>query len=291
MDTRAQAMRSKRLSSLRRLGASSAGARICGGTEAWGAQHETAPAMDITELMTLPFSAGKGERVYAIGDVHGCWTLLESMLAEIRRDNDRRPAARTRIVLLGDMIDRGPDSRTVVEHLMRYTRASPRFVALKGNHEQLMVAALNGDLAAMKGWLSEGGGATLRSWGVSEEGLERDDPRRLLAAVRRNIASAVALWLERLPLTLVSGELVFVHAGVRPGVALGAQSPRDLLWIRDVFLSSEERRPFLVVHGHSISFDGPDIRDNRIGLDTGAYESGRLTAMGFEGCSAWPLVV
>ena len=211
----------------------------------------------MTEPHPISYSAGEGRRVYAIGDVHGCWTLLQTLLGQIRRDNDSRAPAETFIVLLGDLVDRGTDTRSVVEHAMRYTRASPRFVVLRGNHEQLMAAALTGDARAFQGWLSVGGAETLRSWGVPARELDRAAPRRLLTAARRLIDFGVALWLERLALTFTSGDLVFVHAGVRPDVALEAQAVRDLLWIRAPFLESQEVRPYMVVHGHSISSGVP----------------------------------
>ena len=243
----------------------------------------------MVQAIPTPFAVAPGQRVYAVGDVHGCWSQLQQLLAEIRRDNDPRPPAQTRILLLGDVVDRGPDSRQVVEHLMRYTKASSRFTVLMGNHEQLMSAALGGDARALRNWLAVGGDATLRSWGVAESLLASAEPGRLIDAARVRVGVDVALWLEQLPLRSASGDVVFVHAGVRPGVPLDAQSIQDLLWIRAPFLESEEERPFLVVHGHSVARDGPDIRGNRIGLDTGASRGGRLTAMAFEDRRCWVL--
>ena len=239
--------------------------------------------------MTFQFGTAEGERIYAIGDVHGCWSLLTRCLAAIRRDNEAREPAVTRIVLLGDVVDRGPAPAEVVAALMRYTRSSDRFVVLMGNHEQVMWSALNGDEEALGAWLAMGGSESLHSWGVDEGMIKAGDPRRLLKLARSKIGPDVALWLERRPLTLMSGDLLFVHAGVRPELPLSAQTPSDLLWIRSPFLESDEDRPFLTIHGHTISPDGPVVRPNRIGLDTGAFCTGRLTAMGFEGRQRWEL--
>ena len=236
-----------------------------------------------------PFSAAAGERVYAIGDVHGCYELLTELLVKIRNDNDNRPPAVTRMIFLGDVVDRGPFSLEVVSALMRYTRASPKCSVLMGNHEQVMAAALGGDPKALVNWLDMGGLQTLASWGVPETLLNPNAPSRLLEAARRRIGPEVVDWLERLPLTLISGDLLFVHAGLRPGVLLSNQVPADLLWIREPFLDDQELSGHLVVHGHTIYPDGPDIRPNRIGLDTGAFKTGRLTAMGFEGADRWVL--
>ena len=240
-------------------------------------------------MQRLTFKAAAGERVYAVGDVHGCWELTAQLLATIRADNDRRGPAKTRIILIGDVVDRGPATQEVLSHLTRYTRASERFVVLMGNHEQLMWSALGGDLSALADWMAVGGAATLASFGVPAALLAAPYGKRLLEAARKRIAPELALWLERLPLTASSGDLVFVHAGVRPGVVLSAQTPRDLLWIREPFLDSDEDRPFFVVHGHTVTIDGVEVRPNRMGVDTGAHLTGRLTAAGFEGSDWWEL--
>ena len=235
------------------------------------------------------FRAAEGERIYAIGDVHGCWDLLAQILSRIQADNQTRAPLKARIVLLGDVIDRGPNSREVMTNLVRYTHSSDRFNVLMGNHEQLMWKALSGDVDALKGWLEVGGAATLASFGVAEALLSPGREKRLLREARRRVGPHLVVWLERRPLMMTSGDLVFVHAGVRPGVLLAAQSSRDLLWIRSPFIESEEERPYLTVHGHTVSHGGPEVRPNRIGLDTEAYVSGQLTAMGFESDRRWLL--
>ena len=240
-------------------------------------------------MTTIGYRAAKGERVYAIGDVHGCEDLLIALLAKIRADAEMRAPAQTRIVLLGDVVDRGPASSSLMRRLLRYTRMTTNFTVLLGNHEQLMSAAVQGDLAALATWVGLGGDQTLASFGVPAKLIGEGSTARLLDQVRRLIEPELVLWMERLPLMVRSGDLVFVHAGIRPGVPLLQQKANDLLWIRNPFLTSEEHRDYFTVHGHTISVGGPDVRPNRLGIDTGAYESGKLTAVGFENEDYWIL--
>ena len=233
------------------------------------------------------FRPSAGERVYAIGDVHGCEPLFIRLMKEISKDNSHRAPAQTRIILLGDVIDRGAYSAGLIKRLMRYTRASKQFVVLMGNHEQLMITALTGNMDALAAWVALGGDQTLLSFGVTPDLILEGATARLLAEAQGNVQPETIAWLERLPLTAHSGEILFVHAGVRPGIKLVEQKPEDLLGIRKLFLLSDEARDYLTVHGHSISQDGPDVRSNRIGVDTGAYQTGRLTAVGIEGDDIW----
>lgn len=230
-----------------------------------------------------------GERIYAIGDIHGCNDLLAEILSQIRLDNASRPTARTGIIVLGDVIDRGPDSAGLIARLMRYTRYGKRFTVLRGNHEQTMLAALSGNVEAAKAWLKIGGRQTLESWGVAAELLDQAPLQVLMTHARLRIPAEVTAWVSRLPLYKQSGSVVFVHAGIKPGVALDKQDPNDLMWIRDGFVDCPVAHPFLVVHGHTIVENGPDFAGNRIGLDTGAYRTGRLTALGLEGDRTWTL--
>ena len=239
--------------------------------------------------MVPHWKVAKGERVYAIGDIHGRADLFVDLLSLIREDNASRPRALTRIILLGDVVDRGPDSAALVARLMRYTRASDRFIVLKGNHEQIMLAALSGDTAAAQMWLKYGGAATLVSWGLSEDLVNGGVVSTVMSQARRHISSETLAWLRQLRQYIRSGNVLFVHAGLRPNVALRRQSPSDLMWIREDFIESEVVHPFLVVHGHTIMESGPDVQVNRVGLDTGAYRTGRLTALGLEGHSTWSL--
>ena len=221
----------------------------------------------------------EGERVYAIGDIHGRLDLFETLVARIREDNEARPSARVRIVLLGDLVDRGPDSAALVTRCRAFTGRSNRFVVLKGNHEALMVHAIRGNFVALGLWLRNGGDAALRSWGVPAEIVDEGASPDLMRAARAHVPDDLVAWMDALPLTLRIGSYLFVHAGIRPGVTLADQSPDDLMWIRREFLDSEADHSFVVVHGHSVNEAGVDMQPNRIGIDTGAYRTDVLTAL------------
>jgi serine/threonine protein phosphatase 1 len=160
-------------------------------------------------------------------------------------------------------------------------RQNSRVIVLLGNHEEAMLQALDGDPDALRRWLAVGGDATLASFGIAPLRAE-DDPRDYMNSARRAIPRQWLAWLRQLPLSVQSGDYYFVHAGVRPGVALARQVREDMLWIRREFLRHERDFGAIIVHGHSITTE-VDIRQNRIGIDTGAYQSGRLSAIYLEG--------
>lgn len=238
-----------------------------------------------------PRSTG-GCRLYAIGDVHGCFGLLVELLQMIERDQSCRPAAETHVLLLGDYIDRGPQSRDVCE-LLHAMAPSPYFHCLRGNHEQTMLDVLDGNRMALRFWLDYGGAETLASWGLEPELIERArygeaGENRLINAFRSAIPATLPEWLRALPAFRVHGDYLFVHAGIRPGLDLDRQSEDDLLWIREPFLSSKARHPWRIVHGHSEG-DEVQIMPGRIGIDTAAYRTGVLTALGVEGDRHWTI--
>ncbi|MBW4329917.1 serine/threonine protein phosphatase [Stakelama sp. CBK3Z-3] len=223
----------------------------------------------------------RGERVYAIGDVHGCFHELRRLLELIRTHHESRPPAdRLRLIVLGDLIDRGPDSARVVRFLKNLSEATGSLSVLMGNHEEMMLASLAGDRAAMRLWTTHGGRETLASFGFDPARLDNGEEMRALAgAMREAVSQPVIDWLRARPLWERSGDYLFVHAGVRPGVALDRQQRHDLLWIRDDFLNWEGALGgATVVHGHSIETE-PQAGRWRIGIDTGAYRTGRLTAL------------
>ncbi|WP_156678131.1 metallophosphoesterase family protein [Sphingomonas profundi] len=224
-----------------------------------------------------------GERIYAIGDIHGRIDLFQALLDQIRRDNEARDPATVRLILLGDIIDRGPASAELVARCRALSERSDRFVVLKGNHEAMMVDALGGNLHALALWLRNGGDAALASWGVDAALIAEGPPHKCIADARAHVPAATIAWLRALPTTLRIGDYLFVHAGIRPGVPLADQTEPDLLWIRREFLDSGADHGLVVVHGHSISARGPELRANRIGIDTGAYRTGSLTALMLEG--------
>ncbi|WP_336964203.1 metallophosphoesterase family protein [Sphingobium aquiterrae] len=223
-----------------------------------------------------------GMRVYAIGDIHGRFDLLTDLLERIEQHAFAQPdPADTRIVILGDMIDRGPDSAAVVAHLHAMQQQDDRLVVLLGNHEELMLRAMTDEPGVMRAWVRAGGDATLLSFGVAPP-HDADDIDRCAADLRQAVPMDRIEWMGGLPLTARSGDYLFCHAGIRPGVAIKRQRRGDLLWIRDEFLEDERDHGVVVVHGHSIS-EGVEDRGNRIGIDTGAYRSGMLTGLYLEG--------
>jgi serine/threonine protein phosphatase 1 len=229
-------------------------------------------------MVLAPASLPAGQRVYAVGDVHGCSDRLAMMHKLIRNDMDERPAVNATVIHLGDYIDRGEDSAGVIARLMTpWLTASPmpRMIHLMGNHEEMMLTALDaGDAESVLQWLSNGGSDTLASWGVPRRAKPRDWPR--------NIPEGHIGFLRGLTLRHEQGGYVFVHAGLRPGVPLDRQSRHDMLWIREPFLSWQGDLPGVVVHGHTPEHDVVR-RANRIGVDTGAVMGGVLTCVMLEG--------
>ena len=218
--------------------------------------------------------------VYAVGDIHGRADLLEVLTRRILDDAAGRRQERKVIVFLGDYVDRGDSSRGVIDFLIDAARSDDGFerVFLKGNHEDAMMRFLAGE-GGGKWWIERlGGAATLRSYGVdvpSWRGILESARHRL----RRNLPDSHAAFLESLKLVHREDGHLFVHAGLRPGVPLDEQDPEDLLWIRDEFLHSNADFGGVVVHGHTICWNGPEIRSNRIGIDTGACVTGVLTCL------------
>lgn len=236
------------------------------------------------ELFLAPASTG-GRLVYAVGDVHGRYDRLAELLALIARDSDARaPAAAPVLVFLGDYVDRGPDSARVLSTLVWLRRHGGFEVhALMGNHERAMLDFL-ADPVATKVWMRWGGDATLASYGVAAPG--EDAPDADFARARDDLLDQLPVahlrLLEALAPIATIGDYAFVHAGIRPGVPLRRQEEADLLWIREEFLDDEQRHEKVIVHGHTWVDAEPVLRPNRIGVDTGAYSTGVLTAVRLE---------
>ena len=226
-----------------------------------------------------------GRLVYAVGDIHGHLDALEPLLGELRDDLARsRPAERPLLVFLGDYVDRGPDSRGVIDAILALEADGDfEVVALKGNHEDALLRFLC-DPGFGPNWLANWGETTLWSYGVKPAALgeEAVETSRVQAELAAALPPAHRDFLARLPMSVGVGDYLFVHAGVRPGVPLGAQNERDLLWIRYDFLESDADFGKVVVHGHT-PLDRPELKANRIGIDTGVYYSGVLTAVRLEG--------
>lgn len=235
-----------------------------------------------------PSTIPPGERVYAIGDVHGCLAQLDSLLAMIRRDEEERGTADTTIVMLGDLVDRGLASAQVIERLIALKTQAPRTRFLKGNHEEVFLHALAGDEQALRMFCRIGGRETIMSYGVDSTEYERLDYDELAGRLAAVVPEAHRAFLDAFEDVVTIGDYAFVHAGIRPNVELSLQKTSDLRWIRGGFLDYAGRHEKMIVHGHTITPE-VDRRAGRIGIDTGAYAGGPLTALGIEGDATWVL--
>ena len=227
-----------------------------------------------------------GYRSYVVGDVHGRLDLLEQLLAKIHSELQRRPAAKCLLVFVGDLIDRGPSSAQVVERLRTYRREAIQPIFLLGNHEEVLLRILGGDAQLITKWRCFGGAECLQSYGVDPEQLTHLSDEQALAVVRDAIPASHVKFLESFVDSCRFGDYLFVHAGIRPGLELEQQSQSDLRWIREPFLFDDRDHGFVVVHGHTIAPE-VEVRANRIGIDTGAYRTGVLTALAIEGSDRW----
>jgi serine/threonine protein phosphatase 1 len=226
-------------------------------------------------LAPAPASLPPGRRIYAIGDIHGCDVQLGNLHATIAEDLAHRPIAAPLLLHIGDYVDRGPDTAGVITRLLRGSPLSGvPMVNLMGNHEHTMLDALSGERAAVTDWLFAGGRPALQSYGI-----DPDSPRDSWPEA---IPDLHLMFLRALALMHREGGYVFVHAGVRPGVALDQQVRDDLLRMRQPFLYSEADFGAVVVHGHT-PVKAPVVRHNRIAIDTGAVFGGKLTCLVLEG--------
>jgi serine/threonine protein phosphatase 1 len=228
--------------------------------------------------MKLSFQTAPGRlppdiRIYAIGDVHGCVAAHVALLDLIAEDHAARPVAETILIHIGDLIDRGPDSAAVLDRVARGSPIGGEMINLRGNHEELCLAALDegGDSAAL--WCRNGGETCLTDWGVPKRASPPD--------WARYVPPEQMQVLRDEQISYQNGSYFFAHAGVRPTVPLADQDPHDMVWIREPFLSWPEPLAAVVVHGHTPK-DLPQVRVNRIGIDTGAVYGGRLTAVVLE---------
>lgn len=226
----------------------------------------------------------EGTLVYAVGDVHGRADLLEKMHAAILKDSLDVPAERKVVVYLGDYVDRGPASKKVVDILLDKPLKGFERVHLMGNHEAFLIEFLN-DLEAGPGWFFNGGLTTLSSYGVKigkHDELSYEVLQRVQSELLAKMPKAHLDFYKTLDFSRTEGDFFFVHAGIRPGVPLDNQTDEDMLWIREEFLGCEDDFGKVIVHGHTITWE-PEVKPNRIGIDTGAFASGVLTALVLEG--------
>ena len=231
--------------------------------------RETAGPGETIRFMRAPGRLPRGRRIYAIGDIHGCRDKLVALHSLIAADLSARPSRAAVLVHLGNYLGQGPDGAGVLRMLSGGGPISGiALVNLLGDHERMLLDALDGDRAAATDWLWAGGRETLASWG-----LDRDLPREAWGAA---LPADHVAWLRSLVLSHREGDYLFVHAGIRPGVELAAQTRDDFTTMRQPFLSTEQDFGVVVVHGHS-SAPSAVIAANRIGLDTGAGIGGKLT--------------
>jgi serine/threonine protein phosphatase 1 len=224
----------------------------------------------------------RGMRVYAIGDIHGRADLLVRQHALIEADFAANPVPIVNLVYLGDYIDRGPNSRGVLDILAQGVNDFVMRTLLRGNHEEMLLRFLE-DHSVGPAWCQLGGLETLHSYGIDAEKVIKDGGYADLSArFRETLPSHHLTILSQLKTSFAIGNYFFCHAGVRPGIPLERQNERDLVWIREKFLDATGHFGKIVVHGHS-PVDQPDFRKNRINIDTGAYATGKLTCLVLEG--------
>lgn len=231
-----------------------------------------------------PPAIGAGERVYAIGDIHGRLDLFDALIAAVEADDATRGAADTTIVLLGDLVDRGPDSAGVIA-AARALQARRKVRVLAGNHEEMFLGSLE-KLETLRAFLRYGGRETVLSYSVDPEAYQEMTLEEAQALFREVVPDEDIAFLRSLENRIVIGDYLFVHAGIMPEVPLSEQKTETLRWVREPFLSYKGDFGHVVVHGHTI-LDEAQVLPNRIGIDTGAFASGRLTALGLEGTSRW----
>lgn len=228
-----------------------------------------------------------GERVYAVGDIHGRADLFEMIITRIENDNAARGPAQTTMILLGDLVDRGPGSATVIAMAREWAKFR-KVRILQGNHEEMFLKSFE-DENTLRHFLRFGGRETLLSYPITAEEYQRTTLDELQMLMAERVPFADVQFMRGMENLIRIGDYVFVHAGIRPGVPLDQQSPADLRWIRGEFLDDPTPRDFAVVHGHTITPE-PELHPWRIGVDTGAFASGQLTAIGLEGTERWLVV-
>lgn len=225
-----------------------------------------------------------GERAYAVGDVHGRADLFAALIAAIEADDAARGSATSHFIMLGDLVDRGPDSAGVVR-LARDWQARKGARLIAGNHEEMFLLALE-DIGTLRQFLRYGGRETALSYPLDRDAWVAADLGEAQALLAAAVPADDIAYLRGAEDMIRIGDYLFVHAGIAPGIGFDAQKTGDLRWIREPFLSSRADHGAVVVHGHTIT-DQAELRANRIGLDTGAFASGRLTALGLEGEARW----
>ncbi|MER9920646.1 MULTISPECIES: metallophosphoesterase family protein [unclassified Mesorhizobium] len=247
-----------------------------------------------TGIHYLDARAPDGMRLYAIGDVHGRLDLLAAMHRRIESELEYKPTSDWRVIHLGDYVDRGPESKGVIDFLIEAQKRNPRHLMLAGNHDIGFLDFL--DEPDPEGlFIRYGGVQTAQSYGVDLAGHaswfgKAEALRRGHQALVNAVPQVHVDFLRSLQLSLISGDFFFCHAGVRPDVPLESQSPQDLVWIRDVFHNHPGLYPKVIVHGHT-PVPEAEVMPNRVNVDTLAWQSGMLSALAVDGADKRILTV
>lgn len=247
-------------------------------------RHHATDAAPVVSWAAVP----PGQRLYAIGDIHGRLDLFRTMIERIDADDAARDPAETTVILLGDLVDRGPDSAGVIDAARTWGRQR-RVRLVQGNHEEMFLRSFDDD-ETLRHFLRYGGRETLASYTIPPDACDHATMAELRRMMATGVPAADIAFLQAMEERVHIGDYLFVHAGIRPGVPIAEQTGSDMRWIRGEFLQDRSVREFMVVHGHTI-VDEPEFTPNRIGLDTGAFQSGRLTAIGLEGTRQWLVTV
>lgn len=221
-----------------------------------------------------------GERYYVVGDIHGRLDLFDRLITAIEDDDSANPPATTRIVLLGDLIDRGPDSAGVIKRARKWQKAREVRI-LAGNHEEMFLESF-ADPEVLRHFLKHGGRETILSYGLPRKEYRQLSLEELFERLQGLVPGKDRDFVAAFENMIVAGDYAFVHAGIDPHLPLDEQRRSDLLWIRERFLRHKGPLPKVIVHGHTI-FDEVEYKRQRIGIDTGAFRSGILTALVLEG--------
>ncbi|ATW04576.1 metallophosphoesterase family protein [Sphingorhabdus sp. YGSMI21] len=230
----------------------------------------------------------EGRRIYAIGDVHGRNDLLLQLLGKIIKDDGERDKADSEIIFLGDLVDRGPDSAGVLDTAMQIREQLRNVRFLMGNHEEVYLAAATGDEKSVRFFNRIGGRETILSYDISLKEYIELDIVQLAERIPELFRQEHIEFIKGFEDHVIIGDYAFVHAGIRPGIPIAEQRKKDLRWIREDFLSAQEAHEKVIVYGHTITDDVVES-GNRIGIDTGAYYSDKLTALCLQGSERWYL--
>lgn len=227
-----------------------------------------------------------GQRIYAIGDIHGRLDLLDHLLGLIDADDRARKPGVRQLIFLGDLVDRGPESRGVVERVVALKAGGENVRVIAGNHEEIISRCWDGDKRSAGLLNRVGGRETLLSYGVTAYEYEHADLAELVNLTHAHVPESHIDFFKSCDDWVEVGDYLFVHAGIRPGYAIAEQEASDLRWIRREFTEHRGHLGHFVIHGHSIT-EEIDEQPNRIGIDTGAFATGKLTAIGLEGADRW----